>query len=919
MIGDYIDNNNDKLLFVLLKHEKIKMNIFLDMGYSRSPVFNNYKVSPVDDIYFAAVPNHRSNILKTISPLSSVIKSKYKSSTALHVENISSDEEQLIENAYELHNASNSGKSYSRIHSSSKKEKRSLRDKRNRVIDVDRESRCLIHGKRRCIDCNSTELSITKKDKRNRHKHDERKLERSSIKTKSHQYSSDSEDELYRNREELKMALNLIEPSNKTTAKSTLSHKLSVIQSHTDGDNKKSGVKRKRHKNVDGIGTLREIVKRKRRYSKEYESKPRKNETAKINSNAKLSSKSNKRLDNNDIDIYDDAISLEEQELRLIALKSAVLKKHEARKKRLLANQQSIRPYSPTDSVVMTEEVGEQSNDCIDSDNNNMDISPISSPGNQCQQVDMDLASSNEDSKSPVFCFEKPSTYQQYEAFVDWSAYAMPVPINTAFIDLEQANAFSIQHPFPLVYESTEKMQSEEIAENKSIITSNDEQNENNKMVINSSTNIDNEEELRAQLIEQMRNQNSSNSCSNGALEPLKSDDNIKDTVELNKINEFSHVDSLEEDCLRSLLLSSKGRKVKELPKCQQNKLNVDNKIKTTDHVDNEKCDDLPKLTLNLREALKRLKNNRQLTNKATSENHELNTDNDKEQIVQNKSDLVNSCDANETKKTAENLLSDTNKNELCIEIDQPPAIENKNNELENMENDDANVKELTLDSNKILENNEKLPTTPLKLSIETNSSEKPSSTTTPVTKDDISTNKLLSVKTATNVNKLKPIVKQKTAPSKSQIAEKQEETNAILTSVSKINNIMTLASTLKLEALRKSTASPIVSAWITKPVKKLIIRLNEDSSSDNEDIVRDKNIEDSSLQTGSEIDPSAFQQRLDKFLLSVRANTDSVNEKKAKIVSSGNLITTDTLPKSISTQKEQQVNGFLSYFYAII
>lgn len=85
----------------------------------------------------------------------------------------------------------------------------------------------------------------------------------------------------------------------------------------------------------------------------------------------------------------------EEHELRLIALKSAVVKKHEARKKR----KEESRPYSPTDGILDNLDVPSPPVSV-----HNMDISPLTSPDappEDCQPVDMEI--STEESKSPIF------------------------------------------------------------------------------------------------------------------------------------------------------------------------------------------------------------------------------------------------------------------------------------------------------------------------------------------------------------------------------------------------------------------------------------------------------------------------------------------------------------------------------------
>ncbi|XP_059608498.1 uncharacterized protein LOC132256228 [Phlebotomus argentipes] len=80
----------------------------------------------------------------------------------------------------------------------------------------------------------------------------------------------------------------------------------------------------------------------------------------------------------------------EEQELRLIALKSAVVNKHEARKRRKI---QQDCPYSPTDDLD-TVEIASPAE--AKADESNMDISPLDSPGvlaEECVAVDMEISS----------------------------------------------------------------------------------------------------------------------------------------------------------------------------------------------------------------------------------------------------------------------------------------------------------------------------------------------------------------------------------------------------------------------------------------------------------------------------------------------------------------------------------------------
>uniref|UniRef100_A0A1B0CRL6 C3H1-type domain-containing protein n=1 Tax=Lutzomyia longipalpis TaxID=7200 RepID=A0A1B0CRL6_LUTLO len=84
----------------------------------------------------------------------------------------------------------------------------------------------------------------------------------------------------------------------------------------------------------------------------------------------------------------------DEQELRLIALKSAVVNKHEARKKRRAQEC----PYSPTDDL---ECLPVESPAVVKVDDCSMDISPLESPviilDNSCVEVDMEISSDTQE------------------------------------------------------------------------------------------------------------------------------------------------------------------------------------------------------------------------------------------------------------------------------------------------------------------------------------------------------------------------------------------------------------------------------------------------------------------------------------------------------------------------------------------
>ncbi|GAB0099468.1 hypothetical protein DMENIID0001_153280 [Sergentomyia squamirostris] len=79
----------------------------------------------------------------------------------------------------------------------------------------------------------------------------------------------------------------------------------------------------------------------------------------------------------------------DEQQLRLIALKSAIVKKHEARKKR---KEQEQRPYSPTDALELVVVMSPPPDPKADT----MEISPVDSPATiptNCVNADMEMSS----------------------------------------------------------------------------------------------------------------------------------------------------------------------------------------------------------------------------------------------------------------------------------------------------------------------------------------------------------------------------------------------------------------------------------------------------------------------------------------------------------------------------------------------
>lgn len=837
----------------------------------------------MDDAFLKSTSN-RSNILKSIPPLSSVKKKTHQKSLVSLVENISSDEVELSgsENEYPLSNGKLS--SYNRqSHRTSKKEKRQSKRK-SRSIEND-SVRC-VHGKRRCADsdCTIVEVPTRRKEKKIRGKYDERKATRTRVKL---HYSSDSEDEesLMLAREELKVALNIKQPSNKT-AKSTLSHKLSAIQKEAVKKDEKHSAKRKRSKSSETKRDTSSSRKRKRSHER-ADARQKTDDFTKTTEDSKPSSTTNAEAD----DIYDDeAISLEEQELRLIALKSAVLKKHEARKKAKMANQnqQSVRPYSPTDSVLV-DDVGDRSNDCIDSDNNNMDISPISSPnGNQCQPMDMELASSNESSKSPVFCYEKPA-FPTYSPFLDWRTVAVPIPISTAFVDIDQVNGlgqpFQIAHPFPIYEPATHEMK-DSISIDENPIDSLPCSETSNT----GSASVDNEDDLREQLIRQMRNQISSTANAATSTESANQNDTPttvqgKDILKDNKLDDTNQDDSLEEDCLRSLLLSSKGKKTYQ-PKESTAKPSTTASSKSVTKTENN---DMPNITSNLKEALKRLKNNQQANKLLKREENESNKAAD--QIVSKSNDIP---------KTGTNNRLDKNKNELLVEESKPqaPKVPLKTD----VDKENADEVELKKPVAPAVATATKSPAVAKIQKPEASVSIKKENpvlavkaTAATKTVTELKASKTVSTQSSSTETTSPKIIKTDAIP-------KQAVRTTVATAKKTTPITPSVSPTLtKIEALRKSTLSPTVSqTWTPKPVKKLIITLNANSSSDSDseyssDYSSPKPTPkhkaasvDNSTSSSQSADPNTgstsvetavFAARLENFLKKVRETTDAKQE----------------------------------------
>lgn len=636
-----------------------------------------------------------------------------------HIEYLSSDEFQL--NSNEISGGGGVGafadslKQYERF-------KKTRRQKHYDLYANGERDKCRAHGKRRCCDTYICENDNDKRnEKRRRNKRSRTgRMNRSKDNTHTYDVSSSDDDCIeVTNRDVLKVALNIKEVDTDELGRSTLSHKLNAFRSKSSDRNELNRIAKKR---VRRSSCENENV-RKRTLSEED----------RVNV-------SNDSMNENDDDDDEDTVSLEEQELRLIALKSAVLKKHEARKQRKIAL--SARPYSPTDSMLTPtgdDNVEQQNglNEIEHEDNNNMDISSASSPqSNQCQPMDMELAS--DDSKSPIFFDAKNITYPPAETWNWMYIQSEPVTANNCFVD-EPYMKFMIAEPLPIDIMPPINTISTAVPIEK-----------------------DDESELRAQLIATMKSTKPVSLENISKIEESASNSNESDEPPKKSQEEINQdQESLEADCLRSLLLSSIRQKKK--PKIEIDLVN--------DEETNKSCDEplsIPKITSNLKEAVRRIQQN-ELFNAKNSK-------------------LVVPKDENETEiKITENNNKENTDKEKQILSDAPSPI------------NDKIIKPIPV---KLKENH----------SIESTSSNQ---LTVPVLTNQMKfkTNSIPNVPT-TSTKKLNHVL--------------------ITKSISpQTSNSMKLTASLpsKLDLVKKSSAK--ISDW--QPVKKLIITLNGSESSTSE------------------------------------------------------------------------------------
>lgn len=326
-------------------------------------------------------------------------------------------------------------------------------------------------------------------------------------------------------------------------------------------------------------------------------------------------------VDDDDEDDDDETVSLEEQELRLIALKSAVMKKHEARKKRRVED--GDRPYSPTDILLTPDRFSEiddhVNTDITNFDNNNMEISPAMSPNalnikaSECQPMDMEIALSDE-SKSPIFFYDKTPITPNEEKRVNCDRISKTndhLIIAKCNKSTENQDDLILVKPLPIVINKSEILSPNEdrvVPCHEAIPI--DSESDNKVETI--SVGDDDETALRALLIANMKATIKTEPKPVICSQPksiTKAPAFIEQPTDINK--EDDHMD--EADCLRSQLLSSMSNR-KEATASKRKY--TDNSTPTFNSLSKplvepplKKGHELTNGITNLREALKRFQN----------------------------------------------------------------------------------------------------------------------------------------------------------------------------------------------------------------------------------------------------------------------------------------------------------------------
>lgn len=300
--------------------------------------------------------------------------------------------------------------------------------------------------------------------------------------------------------------------------------------------------------------------------------------------------------------------------------------------------------------------------------------------------------------------------------------------------------------------------------------------------------------------------------------------------------------------------------------------------------------DDLPKLTMNLREALKRLKSNQTKAEPTPIAKSKLKT----------KSDIVGMAP-------------------IAMPTMETKTIMSNISEEEESQNKETTNKETIKTVNKELDVAMKTATTTVNVPSKRKTTEQLQPKDVPVKQTKQKVGATVVTKKLTAVKSITKAASTSQTSTPNIVTQPKKETETAAKPV-KIPTIEKPILSTNLDALRKSTSSPIITTWKPKPVKRLIISLNAESSSDDtDDNDRENqlpNKTDLNASTNSKNDSSnAFQLRLDQFLQSVRKNTDANQDTKKSSASVA------SAPKSskksiLTTSQKQVISIYLSHLF---
>lgn len=600
---------------------------------------------------------------------------------------------------------------------------------------------------------------------------------------------------------------------------------------------------------------------------------------------------------------------LNEQELRIIALKSAILKKAEVRKKRKIIEAQ---PYSPTDTDIVMENVittktsvNSKPKDELD----NMEISPAVSPtieDGSLQPIDMELESDDESQTAPIISDQ-------------------PEVISLLSLPIENVSSKDLQKTIIVPDEmslSTAKVPEESNQSKSSLISSQQRKQQEEEE----------EQALRASLLAGLKvsKRGSPSNKSQPNQKPLE------DSVPLDKSISDA---STEMEQLRKQVFSSIQKRRNShrhfLPNPFAQKFSV--------HVPKPMEMSMPQITSNLKEALKRIKERDKQNTEATSNGNcmkvdiaKFNRTTETSNVQVNKSKKVQ-IDSHGTNNTAIKLNGDNGTTETSnVQVSKSKKVQIDSNETKNtaikLNGDNVSIKantndstklakktlELTIKTNEVLKTvtcnnssaaeltnktNEVLKTVPCKNVSLVECKIKDTTTVPLVISNKIEAGSL--EKSDAALRSLKAIALKKASEPHISLNQKENQ------QLGKVGVIAKRASEEKLAIAKKTKVttakvSRVITTPVEKTVKKMIIQLNNsDTESDdfglgqlNEPIVNSKsysgvaspashsfspsspsNVIEKSSNANSTINDS-FQRKLDEYLKSARTKVDQTKQE---------------------------------------